>query len=161
VIAFLLKYFFSHHRMEKAQAQQGAEEQRHKPREEREGRGRREHGEREGGAVASTASASGASGASGGRSASRAASGAPSRPSAPEGQVRVWVNLGKGDGLDEAGLGAALEGAGAPASKIARTELRGTYSYLFVSEADAAAFEAVSGKVHGEKALKVERAKRR
>jgi ATP-dependent RNA helicase DeaD len=85
------------------------------------------------------------------------------REETPEvpGQVRMWVGLGKSDGIDEAGVTAALEALGAPAGKVARIELRPTYAYVFVAEEDAAAFEALHGKQHGEKTLKIERAKRR
>ena len=71
------------------------------------------------------------------------------------------MNLGKSDGVDAAGVVAALEGAGAPAGKVATTELRGTYAYVLVQDEDASAFEAVSGKLHGAKALRVERARPR
>jgi ATP-dependent RNA helicase DeaD len=163
LIAFLLRYFFSRHRMEKAQAAQRAEEKPAPRREEREkDRGReRERGERR---------------ERGGRERERDRERRSERPAreakepkearepAPmlePGQVRVWVNLGKNDGLEAAGVVAALEAAGAPAGKVANTELRGTYSYVFVGEADAAAFEAASGKPHGQKTLKVERARPR
>lgn len=77
------------------------------------------------------------------------------------GNVRIWVNLGKADGLnDEAGVTGALSALGAPGDKVAKTELRGTYSYVHVAEAEAPAFESLAGKQHGEKALKVERARR-
>ena len=77
------------------------------------------------------------------------------------GTLRLWLNLGKDDGVDEASLGSALTALGAPADKVAKTDLRGTYSYLHVAEGDAAAFEsALAGKQHGEKALKIERARR-
>jgi ATP-dependent RNA helicase DeaD len=85
------------------------------------------------------------------------------REETPEvpGQTRMWVGLGKSDGLDDAGLTAVLEGLGAPAGKVARIDLRPTYAYVFVADEDAAAFEALNGKQHGEKTLKIERAKRR
>ena len=76
------------------------------------------------------------------------------------GNVRLWVNLGKADGVDEAGLGTALSALGAPSDKAARLELRGTYSYVHVPEADAPAFESLAGKQHGEKEVKIERARR-
>jgi ATP-dependent RNA helicase DeaD len=75
------------------------------------------------------------------------------------GQVRLWLNLGKADGVDEAGVVAALEGIGAPSGRVAKTELRGTYSYVHVAEADASGFVALAGRSHGEKSVKVERAK--
>jgi ATP-dependent RNA helicase DeaD len=40
-------------------------------------------------------------------------------------------------------------------------ELRQTYAYVFVADEDATAFEATHGKQHGEKTLKLERAKKR
>ena len=71
------------------------------------------------------------------------------------------MNLGKLDALSEpAMLQSALESAGAPAGKIQRTDLRGAYSYAFVAEEDVAAFEGISGQKHGEKAIKVERARK-
>ena len=76
------------------------------------------------------------------------------------GNLRLWVNLGKADGVDEAGLGTALSALGAPSDKVAKLELRGTYSYVHVLEGDAPAFESLAGKQHGEKALKIERARR-
>ncbi len=77
------------------------------------------------------------------------------------GTLRLWLNLGKADGVDEASLGSALSALGAPSDKVAKLELRGTYSYVHVAESDAPAFEtAVTGKQHGEKALKIERARR-
>jgi len=73
----------------------------------------------------------------------------------------VWLNLGSAESLDEGALRAALEALGAPAGKVARIELRPTYSYLFVAEADAPAFERLDGQSHAGKALKIERARRR
>jgi ATP-dependent RNA helicase DeaD len=81
----------------------------------------------------------------------------PPSPDAGPGEVKLWTNLGMDDGMDEAKLPAALEALGAPAGKVLRTVLRPTYGYAYVAEADAPAFEALSGKPHGEKALKVER----
>ena len=71
------------------------------------------------------------------------------------GNLRLWVNLGKADGVDEASFGTALTALGAPTDKMAKLELRGTYSYVHVAEGDAPAFEALAGKQHGEKALKI------
>ena len=76
------------------------------------------------------------------------------------GNVRIWVNLGKADNIDEAGLGSALSALGAPSDKVAKLELRGTYSYVHVPEGDAPAFESLAGKKHAEKELKIERARR-
>ncbi len=78
------------------------------------------------------------------------------------GQTRVWVNLGKMDGVaDESALAKALEAAGAPEGKVKKTELKGSYSYVHVADEDVGAFESLGGKQHGDKALKIERAKAR
>ena len=79
---------------------------------------------------------------------------------APEGQVRMWLNLGRQQGLDAAAITATLEGAGAPTGKVAHVEVLGPFSYVFVAEADVAAFEAVTGKPLGERSIKIERARR-
>ncbi|WNG34229.1 DEAD/DEAH box helicase [Archangium violaceum] len=86
----------------------------------------------------------------------------PERTETPEvpGQARLWVGLGRSDVADEAALTSALETLGAPAGKVQRVELKPTYAYVFVADEDVAAFEALNGKQHGEKALKLERARR-
>jgi ATP-dependent RNA helicase DeaD len=81
-------------------------------------------------------------------------------PAIPDGHVRLWFNLGRVDGLDKSSFVAALETAGAPAGKVPAPDVMGTFSYVTVSEADAPALEALSGKKVGEKGIKVERAKR-
>ncbi|MBX7102336.1 MAG: DbpA RNA binding domain-containing protein, partial [Myxococcaceae bacterium] len=79
---------------------------------------------------------------------------------AEPGQVRLWVNLGSADGLDAAALKTALEGGGAQGGQVQHVELLRSFSYVFVPEAAATAFEGVSGKPHGSRQLKVERAKK-
>jgi ATP-dependent RNA helicase DeaD len=79
---------------------------------------------------------------------------------AEPGQARLWVNLGRAGGLDEGGVQKALEDAGAPAGKVAHVEVLNAFSFVFVPEAEVAAFEGVSGKKHGERPIKVERAKK-
>jgi ATP-dependent RNA helicase DeaD len=56
---------------------------------------------------------------------------------------------------------AALETVGAPPGKVVRVSLRATYSYLSVQEDDVAGFEALSGRSHGDKVIRIERAKKR
>ncbi len=80
-------------------------------------------------------------------------------PPAP-GQVRMWLNLGTLDGLDSAGVASAMEAAGAPAGKVQRADVLRSFTYLFVAEEDVAGFEATAGKKQGEKAIKIERAKK-
>ncbi|AKJ06877.1 ATP-dependent RNA helicase DeaD [Archangium gephyra] len=83
-----------------------------------------------------------------------------STPEVP-GQARLWVGLGRDAVQDEAAVTSALESLGAPAGKVQRVELKPTYSYVFVADEDVPAFEALNGKQHGEKTLKLERARRR
>ena len=51
--------------------------------------------------------------------------------------------------------------AGAPSGKIIRADVRDTYSYLLVDKGELSAFESLEGRMHKEKALRIERAKRR
>ena len=66
------------------------------------------------------------------------------------GQARLWVGLGRQEGLDEAGVTAALEARALRRARCCRTDLRPTYAYVFVAEEDVAGFEATHGKPHGE-----------
>src|SRR5262249_41028051 len=75
--------------------------------------------------------------------------------------AKLWVNLGKSDGLDSSGVISALESAGAPSGKIIRADVRDTYSYVLVDKHELSAFESLEGQMHKEKALRIERAKRR
>jgi ATP-dependent RNA helicase DeaD len=181
-IAFLLKFFFGHLRMEKAQAAAVEEAHGgHPPRERERSRGdrprreeRSDRGERrERGDRHERGERSGKEERSGGRERrerrerpprrDRPEEGAPAaaaEPSAP-GQVRLWMNLGSSEGLDAAAITTALEGLGAPAGKLIRLDVRPTYSYGFVAEEDAAAFEKLNGQQRGEKQLRLERARRR
>ncbi|OJT27549.1 DEAD/DEAH box helicase [Archangium sp. Cb G35] len=83
-----------------------------------------------------------------------------STPEVP-GQARLWVGLGRSEAQDEAAVTSTLESMGAPAGKVQRVELKPTYAYVFVADEDVPAFEALNGKQHGEKTLKLERARRR
>jgi ATP-dependent RNA helicase DeaD len=179
-IAFLLKFFFGHLRMDKAQAAAAEEAHGHPPRERERSRGdrprrdeRSDRGERrERGDRHERGERSGKDERSGGRERRERRERAPRRdrpeegaPAAAEasapGQVRLWMNLGSSEGLDAAGITAALEGLGAPAGKLIRLDVRPTYSYGFVAEEDAAAFEKLNGQQRGEKQLRLERARRR
>jgi len=158
LVAFLLKYFFTHHRMEKlSAAQQETRSQVGAAQARPDARSRRNHRAAERPKRDSRRERrSSHSKSAAGDEAPRRNEGA-SEPSEP----LLWINLGKSDGLDAAGLTAAVESAGAPLGKVRRVSLRATYSYLAVPEEDAAGFEALTGRMHGEKALRVERAKKR
>jgi ATP-dependent RNA helicase DeaD len=71
------------------------------------------------------------------------------------------MNVGTNEGLDAGGITSMLEGLGAPAGKIQRLDVKQTYSYAFVAEEDAPAFEKLDGQKRGEKSLRLERARRR
>ncbi|XXF76715.1 DEAD/DEAH box helicase [Myxococcaceae bacterium GXIMD 01537] len=174
LIAFLLKYFFSHLRMEKAQAAQEAEkrepierkpEGRRKERGERERPERRERAERPERERAPRAEhAERGEREKRPRRDERPGRERPERgPSleAGPGEVKLWINLGTADGLGPGSIATAMEEAGAPVGKLGRAELRPTFAYVFVAEEDAPAFEALHGKQHGTKTLRVERSKPR
>jgi len=159
LIAFLLKYFFTHHRMEKVQAAKEEPERSSAPRPAVESRvrsgprklerpARRDTGPERKRSRPKELPAESPKNASEAR---------PSETDLPQ----LWLNLGKSDGLDSGLLVAALEAAGAPPGKVARVSLRATYSYLSVQEDDVAGFEALNGRSHGDKVIRIERAKRR
>ncbi len=85
---------------------------------------------------------------------------APELPPIEPGDARLWLNLGRADGMDASMLPGALEAAGAPSGKVKHADIRGTFSYVVVADADAGSFEALQGKNHGEKPIKIERARR-
>jgi ATP-dependent RNA helicase DeaD len=167
LIGFLLKSFFHHLRIDKAQATLAAERAAGLPPREvkRERPARAERGERTDRSARGTVSRRERPPRRD-RPTSEApedSQEAPRRPRTAEapGQVRLWLNLGSADGLDEGGLRNALEAMGAPVGKVVRVEVRPTYAYAFVAEADAAALEKLNGKTHAGKELKIERARRR
>jgi len=177
LVAFLLKYYFSHLRMEKVQAaatteQQAPAERERKPegrreeRERREGRGergeRRERGERKERDRDRPPRAEHSERAPRPprRDEPRRAAAGPSLEAGP-GEAKLWVNMGTADGMGPGSIATALEEAGAPVGKIVRAELRPTFGYVFVAEEDSAAFEALNGKQHGTKTLRVEKSRPR
>jgi len=172
LIAFLLKYFFTHHRMERAKArgeevwqtksEREEKSRREKPEraerperkrdrerpergERRERRERPERAERREERAAPVTE---------GRDRRRRRELEPG-----PGHAKLWIGLGKESGLDEAGFEAALVALGAPEGKLLAVDLRPGFSYALVAEGDVAAFEALSGKQHEDKALKIERAR--
>jgi len=168
LIAFLLKYFFTHHRMEKVQAAKEEPERFPAARPAVESRvrsgprkperpARRDAGperKRSRPKELPAESPKSAPEARPGETASEARPGETDHP-------QLWLNLGKSDGLDSGAVVTALEAAGAPPGRVVRVSLRATYSYLSVAEEDVAGFEALSGRSHGDKVIRIERAKRR
>jgi ATP-dependent RNA helicase DeaD len=158
LIAFLLKYFFTHHRMERAQ---GQTEHRESPssRQPTERAARERGGREREGRERDRDRAKGRERTRERPPPSRERK--PEEAALPSGQARVWINVGKMDGASQDTLRGGLEELGAPGGKLVRVELRGTYSYLVVADPDVAAFESLSGKALQGKSLKIERAKRR
>ncbi|WNG20206.1 DEAD/DEAH box helicase [Cystobacter fuscus] len=174
LIAFLLKYFFSRLRMEKAQASEQAGEapaarppeprrkergertERERPprREERERPPRRDERRAEGPGESRREDR-------GDKRRRERPERGPSRMDAAAGEVKLWINLGTEDGLGPGSIVTALEEAGAPANKVLRADLKPGFAYVFVAEEDLAAFEALSGKPYKEKTLKVEKSRPR
>jgi len=180
LIAYALKYFFHHRRMEKAQEKakaEGAEiaEAAPRTREERKERGpRREKRERPERRERRERPVTGEEG-------ELAAmlpvphvrpTGEVEEPAAPPTEeleeapredrgAKLWVSLGADDGLDAEGVKAALaEASGADAAKVKHIDVRPAHSFVYVERDALDAFLAANGKMRGEKELKVERARR-
>lgn len=189
LIAYALKYFFSHHRMEKVREKAKAEAAeavvhdeappRRREREERRDRGergergpRREKRERrerpraitgEEGEVAATLPVPHVH-----------ATGAVEEPAGPPTEeleaeehepredrgAKLWVSLGADDGLDEAGVKAALAELGGDPEKIKHLDVRPAHAFVYVERDALDGFLAANGKLRGEKEVKIERARR-
>ncbi len=75
--------------------------------------------------------------------------------------AKLWVSLGADDGLDTAGVKAALSArGGADAEKVKHIDVRPAHSFVYVERDALDAFLAANGKMRGEKEVKVERARR-
>ncbi len=180
LVAFALKTFFTHHRMERAQDRERAEHKRteherreeHAPRRgrgERGGRGeRRERDARRGRPDASEPHAPAPSPASLERgrsvaepSAAPAAEPAQADEGARSGRARIFLTLGEQDGAAEAQVREAVQ-ALAPALEVAEVSVRRSHSFLTVKpEALDEAVAALDGKEWNGKRLGAERARRR
>jgi ATP-dependent RNA helicase DeaD len=180
LLAFALKYFFTHHRIEKVQDHLKAEhkreehERRREPRaaegrghergrggfreREREGRReRRDRGERQAGegdrSPREGAGEAPASGAGEGPEATET----PARPA----RARIFLTLGEQDGADEAKVREAVV-ALAPDLTLLGVEVRRAHSFVEVAPESAdAAVQALHGKAWSGKTLTAEKARRR
>jgi ATP-dependent RNA helicase DeaD len=185
LVAFALKYFFTHHRMERAQDRERAEHKKaeHERREKREGgrerggrrererdregrrEGRRERGEegrRERGREGPGRPGPGGPAAEEAPGASLGLTEEGLEPE-PRGlaRTRVFVGVGEQDGADEAKVRAWAQ-ANAPDLAVARADVRRGHTFLEV-EPDAAegAVQALNGKELAGKTPLVEKARRR
>ncbi len=186
LVAFALKYFFTHHRIERMQDLTRAEHKKeeHQRREYR-GDGKRERREHRG---------EGRGAGSDGRwernrereprrdgrrderrtrnevAVTAEAAVAPAtvevpaeaQPQEPRTErARIYLTLGEADGADEVKVREVVKGL-APDLELLRVEVRRTHSYLDVKpDALDGAVAALNGKAHGEKTLTAEKARRR
>ncbi|HVP66873.1 MAG TPA: DEAD/DEAH box helicase [Anaeromyxobacteraceae bacterium] len=169
LVAFALKYFFSHHRIEKAQdiAKAVHKKEEHERREHRaEAKGRRDErgGRRERRDRGEEARPEKRRDAGAGPSAATEAAGggAATREPAPRtGRSRVFLGAGEADGADEAKLRAAVNGL-APGLEIQAVEVRRNHSFLEVRPEDLERVVlALNGKELLGKAVAAEKARRR
>jgi ATP-dependent RNA helicase DeaD len=171
LLAFALKYFFTHHRIEKVQDHLKAEHKReeHERRERREGRGREERGggrdrEREGRRERRDRGAAEArrpdrAGESAVPEARRGPGGAEAAERSP--RARVFLTLGEQDGADEGRVREAVATL-APDLALLGVDVRRAHSFLEVAaDAADAAVQALHGKEWSGKTLTAEKARRR
>jgi ATP-dependent RNA helicase DeaD len=173
--AFLLRYFFTHHRMDRAaqaqvQVQAAVEPPREERRRDRErgrredrGRTRRDRGERgpkppRDGPAPEPATP----GAEAAQASEPKATPSPepkAEPDAPDPRgTRLWVNLGQADKLDGAALGDAVAGlAHIERGQIRAAEVRATHAYLYVAPESVEAIIGVTGAERDGKKLRIER----
>src|SRR5712691_6044779 len=150
LLAYALRYFFTHHRMEKAQVRAVGEkllqshqvEQVHK--EQKRARGGHDRERRK-------PRMERAAEPPGGRAAPSA------EPAAPPDRVKLYVSLGAEQGWDKDGIAAALaEAAAQPRDTVLAVDLKPRYAYVLVQPGSEAAYVAVNGKPLRDRPLTVE-----
>ncbi len=148
LIAFLLRYFFTRQRMERAQQAAAVRPEGREDGEEREPRGKaRERGRRREPKERRERSASRPERAKGDKAHERDERGA-----------RLWCNLGTADHLDEPGIGDALASAAEiDRAMIRAVEAHATHTFLYVAPEALEALVAVDGNERDGKRLRVER----
>ena len=180
LLAFALKYFFTHHRIEKVQDLHKAEHKReeherrdrHEPRSEVRGRDREREGGRERGRDGRRERRERGEGEAprAGRAREENRAAASAAEAAPDGReaaaprpprARVFLTLGEQDGADEAKVREAVASL-APDLAVLGVDVRRAHSFLDVApEAADAAASALNGKDWNGKALTAEKARRR
>jgi ATP-dependent RNA helicase DeaD len=157
LLAYALRYFFTHHRMEKAQARAAGEkllqshqvEQVHK--EQKRARGGHDRERRkprmERGAETPSDRAETPS--------DRAE--APAEPPPPADRIKLYVSLGSEHGWDKDALAGALaEAAAQPRDTVLAVDLKPRYAYVLVQPGSEQAYVAASGKPLRDRPLMVE-----
>src|SRR5437868_7951646 len=161
LFAYALKYFFTHHRMEKAQLRAVGEKllESHQvervQKEQKQARRKKDLDHRkprlEGARHHEAAPAAAASPAA-----------AESAPAAPVDRVKLYVEQGTEHGWDSAGLQAALaELAGQPRDTVLAADVKPRYAYVLVKPEASAAYVAVNGKTLKDKPVRIEVARPR
>ena len=165
LLAYALRYFFTHHRMEKAQARAAGEkllqshqvEQVHK--EQKRARGGHDR-ERRKPRLDRTAESAGDRAPEAPRSRSpespsdRAEQ--PSEP-APSDRIKLYVSLGAEQGWDKDALASALaEAAAQPRETVLAVDLKPRYAYVLVQPGSEGAYVAATGKQLRDRPLNVE-----
>ena len=155
LFAFLLRYFFTHRRVERLAEQDKTDSRTEaKPRERAERGGRREREERPSRRDRDERRERPARDKDDGKSAE-----APSpEPEVDPRGAKLWCNLGAADKLDESGIGDAVALlAGIERSRIHAVELKGASTFLFVEPEACQALLDASGKEREGKKVRVER----
>lgn len=149
LIAFALKYFFTHHRLERAATQRQEDDARHVDSKKTEIKDRLQErrAERQKPVLVEPP---------------REKSAPPAESSAPPAGNRLYVGLGSADGLDAAGVTAAIAAlAGVAADVVQKIEMLQMHAYIEVAPDQVAALLAANGKEHNGKAIKIEVARPR
>ncbi|HET9753399.1 MAG TPA: DEAD/DEAH box helicase [Myxococcales bacterium] len=159
LFAYALKYFFTHHRMEKAQLRAAGEKllESHQvsmvQKEQKQARHKRERGQRKPRLEGAPAHE--------GRQREEAPA-AAAGPQAPADRVKLYVEQGADAGWTADALLAALsEAAGQPRETALAAEVKPRYSYVLVRPGSAEAYVALSGKPLKDKPVRVEVARPR
>ncbi|HEY5675145.1 MAG TPA: DEAD/DEAH box helicase [Myxococcales bacterium] len=158
LFAYALKYFFTHHRMEKAQLRAAGERllESHQvekvQKEQKQARHKRDRGQRK----------PRLEGAPGHEERSHAERPAAARPEAPSDRVKLYVEQGADAGWTADALLAALsDAAGQPRETALAADVKPRYSYVLVRPDAADAYVALNGKPLKDKPARIEVARPR
>lgn len=152
LIAFLLKYFFTQNRIERARQAQEASAQREERPARKERRGEREKPARREREKPERR-----------REAKEGAAETSKTPAEPDSRgQKLWCNVGKEDGLDATTLLDELaQKAGVDRTQLRAAEVRRTHSYVFVAPELTEQLTALTGQQRNEKELRIEPPRRR
>jgi ATP-dependent RNA helicase DeaD len=161
LLAYALRYFFTHHRMEKAQARAAGEkllqshqvEQVHK--EQKRARGGHDRERRKPRMERGAETPSDRAEAPAETPSDRAE--APAEPPPPADRIKLYVSLGSEHGWDKDALAGALaEAAAQPRDTVLAVDLKPRYAYVLVQPGSEQAYVAASGKPLRDRPLMVE-----